>query len=139
MKCALELQMKATVRAEEIRKAKIEAERKEKIAIRANTLAECERIGLILESEADKGKQPFYHFHVSNWDNRVLKETREDYADRRVSYNSTTLKLDLDLMREWFAQYCFAVKLKEFYYYEYGCGCCSGWTVYIEPSAECLK
>ena len=138
MKCALELQVIATVKAEENRRAEIEAETRKAIAIQKETIAECERIGVILEELAEKGKSPIYRFYVDRyW--QVLKETYKDYADHRLSYNPTSLEIDINTMKKWFKQYCFDVEIKNFRFYQYWFGVRSGGEIIIRPSAECLK
>ena len=138
MKCALELQMIATVKAEENRRAEIEAEKRKAMILQKETIAECERIGAILEELAEKGKSPIYRFYIDRyW--VVLKETYKDYADRRLSYRPTSLKIDINTMKEWFKQYCFDVEIKDFRFYQYLFGVCRGGEIIIRPSAECLK
>ena len=140
MKCALELQIIATVREEEIRKEKEEAERKKALAIRTGTIAKCESIGSILEEMANNGKQPCYDFCIDKY-NRPLIATNNQYADRRLSYHCSTnpTPIDFNLMKEWFAEYCFEISAEEFSYYHYGFGVCEGHKISIKPSAECLK
>lgn len=138
MKCALELQMIATVKAEENRRAEAEAEKRKAMILQEKTIAECERIGMILEELAEKGKSPIYRFYVDRyW--RVLKETYKDYADGRLSYNPTSLEIDINTMKKWFKQYCFDVEIKNFRFYQYWLGINSGGEIIIRPSAECLK
>ena len=138
MKCALELQMIATIKAEENRRAEIEAEKRKAMAVQKETIAECERIGAILEELAEKGKSPIYRFYVDRyW--QVLKETYKDYADHRLSYRPTSLKIDINTMEKWFKQYCFDVEIKKFHFYQYLLGVCRGSEIIIRPSAECLK
>jgi hypothetical protein len=132
MKCALELQMIAKARVEENRK-------KEELTIRKHTLRECERIGDFFENQAEKGENVCcYKFYIDKTGQK-LKETRTEYTDHRRSYISTGLKIDIDIMREWFKPYCFNVEIQNFNYYKYGFGELKGYIIYIRPFANCLN
>lgn len=138
MKCALELQMLAAVKAEEnaiAEAARKEAARRELIA---STIALCEGIGEELEKLANKGRKPQFEFMCS-WDlNEVLRTTYRDYADRRESYTRLS-HFDMDTLKEWFANYCFDVQLDPTYGWRYNWGEIRMYRVIITPSAECLK
>ena len=135
----MELIMTATIKAEEeaIRQAIEEQQKKERQ--RAYTLRYCEKLGEQLEAIAETGKTPKVIFYCGKWDTRPLAPTYNDYADKRLSYRTNGESLDLELMAEWFAQYCFCVSIKEYGYYTYGCGYCSGLEVLIAPDPECIK
>lgn len=138
MKCALELQMLAAVKAEEnaiAEAARKEAARRELIA---KTIAFCEDIGVELEMLANKGKKPRFEFMCS-WDlDEVLRATYRDYADRRESYTRAS-RFDMDTLKEWFANYCFDVQLDPTHGWRYNWGEIRMYRVTILPNAECLK
>lgn len=137
MRCAMELQMTAVVRAEE--KARAEAVQKQiaKQKLVAKTIQFCEELGKELEKMADNGYQPMTSFVLSDWGRRMV-ETRCDYVDARLSYRQKE-EVDLDTVKKWFAQYCFKVTEHKMYGWVYGAGECSLWRVTIKPDAECLK
>lgn len=137
MRCAMELQMTAMVKAEE--RARAEAARKMKAAaiIKAATIRKCEELGAQLEALADSGYRPYTSFYLT-W-NRVLETTNKDYADHRLSYNVTSEEINLSVMREWFAQWCFKVTEHETYGWIYGAGEVPILRISIEPDAQCLK
>lgn len=138
MKCALELVMTATIKAEEeaIRKA-LEKQREE-AEKRERTLKYCEKLGEEMERKAEKGQMPtasmrFDYFH------RPITSTCKDYADGRLSYRGYDEAVDFELMAEWFAQYCFTIEIKKFDFWRYGCGVCNGYEIVISPNPECVK
>ena len=139
MKCAMELMAISAVKAEEIEKEKKLFEQREREAKRARTIRYCEKLGNQLEALAEKGKKPSVSFHCSSYNYRPLTSTFNDYADKRLSYKCCGEPLDLQVMANWFANFCFAVTLKKFNYYTYGLGLCSGYEVVISPKAECLQ
>lgn len=139
MKCALELMATAAIKAEEIEREKKLTEQREREAKRIRTIRYCEKLGNQLEALAEKGKKPFTSFYCSGYNHRPLTATFSDYADKRLSYKCCGEALDLQVMANWFADFCFVVTLKKFDYYAYGCGLCSGYEVVISPKAECLQ
>lgn len=138
MKCALELVAIATTRAEEIAREEELRKQREKEAKRAATLKMCERLGAELELQANKGQVPSVSFHCS-MEGRELIGTCSEYADKRLSHRPKGDVIDLDILTEWFAQFCFEVSVSEFDYYRYCWGLCEGHTVNIKPNPECLK
>lgn len=138
MKCALDLMATAAINAqanaqmEELRRQR-EAER-----LRAQTVRFCERIGDKFEELANKGEQPIAYFYCDSAGN-VLNETNADYADNRLSYRLSGECVDLDYVKQWFAQYCFDVIIKKFGYYRYWWGYQHGYSVEVRPMPECLK
>jgi hypothetical protein len=72
--------------------AEIEAEKRKAMILQEETIAECERIGAILEELAEKGKSPIYRFYVDRyW--VVLKETYKDYANKEIKYEISYSKV----------------------------------------------
>lgn len=139
MKCALELVATATIRAEEIARAKEEQERAYRERIRTRTIEYCERLGEQLETLADNGKTPTLYFYCDS-SNYVLTPTYKDYADGRLSYKiSNYTPINLHDLCNWFADYCFNVEVENFKYQRYGCGECSGKKITISPSPVCLE
>lgn len=139
MKCALELMATAAVKAEEIEREKKLTEQREREAKEIRTIRYCEKLGSQLEALAEKGKNPSTSFYCTGYSHQPLTATFSDYADKRLSYKCCGEALDLQIMANWFAGFCFTVTLKEFDYYAYGCGLCSGYEVVISPKAECLQ
>ena len=137
MRCAMELQMTAMAKAEQ--KAREEAARKAKEAaiIEAATFKKCEELGATLEALAEAGQNPVVNFRM-RW-GRVLGTTNQEYVDHRLSYFPTRTEISLDVMRAWFAQWCFKVEVRETYGWIYGAGEVSMDIVTIRPDAECLK
>ena len=138
MKCALELVAIAATRAEEIAREEELRKQREREAKRAATLKMCERLGAELELQANKGQAPSVSFHCSNG-GQELASTYTDYADGRLSYRPQGDVIDLDILAEWFGQFCFEVIVSDFGYYRYCWGWREGYTVDIKPSPECLK
>ena len=140
MKCALELVAIASAKAEEIAREKELQKMREKESRRAETLKLCERLGAELEQQANEGKVPSVSFRCSGEEGRELVKTYDDYADKRLSYRVRGEAIDLDILKEWFAQFCFEVTVSNFDYYRYGFGwCMNGCSVNIKPSPECLS
>lgn len=138
MKCALELQMIATVKAEE--NEALEAIRREtaRRKLIADTITICEGIGTELEKLANKGKQPRFEFMCSFEQNEMLRTTYRDYADRRESFAHAGY-FDMNTLKEWFSNYCFDVQLNSTYGWRYNWGEVRMYRVVIVPNAECLK
>lgn len=140
MRCAFDLQMTAKVRAEENAKAEILRRREEDIACKARTIEFCEKLGRELEEQAEKGETPIIRFDCENSDfPRLLVATRKEYADRRVSHNPIGEPLDLNLIIEWFAQYCFEVNCRKCWTWHYGYGQVNYYWVTIAPQPQCLQ
>jgi hypothetical protein len=140
MRCAFDLQMIAKVRAEENAKAELLRQRQEDMARTARTIEFCEKLGRQLEEMAEKGQTPIIRFDCENSNfPRLLVSTRNDYADRRTSHRSTGEPFDLNLMKEWFAQYCFEVDCHKSWTWHYGCGQVSYYWVTISPQPQCLQ
>lgn len=138
MRCAMELMVTATVRAEEIARENAARVMRETQAKIARTTVYCEKLGAELEKMADNGKKPVTSFVCDKWDCRPLVATNRDYADQRISYKRCGDGLDLELVAEWFASYCFEVAVEDFHYWCYGCGRCSGYKVTISPKPACI-
>lgn len=137
MKCAAELVLKATTRKAEIEVTKKMQEEIAKRNLIIDTIKWCEKVGQHLESLADNGKSPCYHFVMSY--TTVMEETRKAYADRRLSWEYGKVKLDINTVKEWFAQYCFKVEIEETWGWVYGFGQVSFDSVTIKPDLNCLK
>lgn len=138
MKCAMELMMTATVRAEEIAREEAIRIARMKAAKRTNTIKYCEELGYSLEAMANKGKKPTVTFFCDKHDTRPMKATTREYADHRTSYVVCGESLDLGLMAEWFDSYCFNVVIEDFHYWNYGCGRNEGYKVTIVPKPICI-
>ena len=138
MKCALELMVIATTRAEEIVRAKAEREAREREERIKCTIQVCEEIGAKLEKKAEQGETPIYVLRIDKY-NRTLNASNSEYADKRISYYPSKMAgLEKDYLQEWFAQYCFTVEIKTFDFWQYGCGEQTGYTLTIKPNPECL-
>lgn len=137
MKCALELQMIATVRAEKLLEEENARREAAHQAIVAETLAFCEKLGQDLEKLAEKGKFPKLEFMSSSDLNQVLVPTYRDYADHRESYTPSG-NFNFEVLKNWFAEYCFEVQLHKTYGWRYFWGEISMYRVIISPKAECL-
>lgn len=138
MKCAMELMMTATVRAEEIARENAARVAREEQAKIARTIAYCEKLGAELEKMADEGKKPITSFVCDDWKYRPLVATDRDYTDRRISYNPCGDGLDLELMAKWFTPYCFEVIIEDFFYWSHGSGRLGGYKVMITPKPACI-
>lgn len=138
MKCAMELMMTATVRAEEIAKEEAVRIARVKATKRANTIKYCEELGNSLEAMANNGKNPTVAFFCDKYNTRPMKATTREYSDHRISYVVCGESLDLELMAEWFDPYCFNVAIEDFHYWNYGCGRSSGYKVTIAPKPACI-
>lgn len=140
MRCALDLQMVAKVKAEENTKAELLRRQKEDIARRARTIEFCEKLGKELEKKAESGNTPTISFdcQVNNFP-RLLIATRKEYADGRISHYAVGASLDLNLISEWFAQYCFEVVCHKAWTWNYGFGKDSYYRVTISPEPECIQ
>lgn len=147
MKCALDLQLRAEVRAKE--NAEVEAARKnaEEVARRASTIALCERLGKMLEQKAENGKKPEISFicdlgryRFTEWCSLTnchrLERTYDDYADKRESYVMKE-NINLKLMAEWFGRYCFKLDCCEHQVWIYGLGKCKCSLITISPNPQC--
>ena len=140
MRCAFDLEMTAKVRAEENAKAELLRQQKEAMARTARTIDFCERLGRELEKKAENGEPPIIRFDCENRDfPRVLVATDKEYADHRTSHNPAGATFDLNLLKEWFAQYCFEVTCRERWTWNYGCGRMSYYWVTISPQPQCIK
>lgn len=138
MKCAMELMVTATVKAEE--NARIEAERirRKKEIKRKITVEFCEKLGAQLEDKAQRGVKPEVEFRCDKWGHPLTATTRQ-YADRRTSYIPDESSLDLEFLVEWFDKYCFTVSSKEFHFWRYYYGEVPGLIITISPSPACLQ
>ena len=140
MRCALDLQATAKLKAEENTKAEILRQQREEMARRIHTIAFCEKLGKELEEKAEKGYDPRISFYCeASRQHRLLIETRREYADHRKSHYPTGEALDLDLIVEWFAQYCFEVDCRKKWTWHYGWGQVNCLFVIISPKAQCLQ
>ena len=139
MKCAMELTAIALNKAEEIAQEIALRKAQEKQKQLEYTTAFCEKLGVELEAVANRGKKPEVEFRCSN-SYRVLKSTYSHYADHRLSYEfDGSTALDFEFMSAWFEHYCFEVKKREVYYWQYGWGECRGFDVVITPKPQCLE
>lgn len=138
MRCALELQATAAIRAAEIAAENEERKRQARKALQAKTVQFCEALGKTLEERANNGNVPTVSFYFDGYD-RVLEQTTKDYADHRTSYRSTDLRIDLEYLAEWFHQYCFKVSAVKRSGWRYNWGQTDIQLVTIAPAAQCLK
>ena len=138
MKCAMELVVIATAKAEEIEQAKLLAKQRAYEEKKARTLELCKRLGEQLEQLANAGKTPKITFQCDKW-YQPLKPTCDDYSDGRLSYRGDGQEFDIEVLTEWFNSYCFAVSKEGFSYYRYSFGYCRGYAITIAPQPACLK
>lgn len=140
MKCALELVATAAVRANEIAEEKRIAAEQEMRQRRAYTEKLCEEIGAEMERMASKGKQPAFTFFCDEEDGgKQLKETRSDYADKRLSYFASGEKFSLKMMAQYFDKYCFQVSYCPKWVWRYGFGEVKAYQIKILPNPDCCK
>lgn len=138
MKCAVELIAIATAKAEEKAREQALKEAAEKKAREERTLQLCEELGKKLESKAETGETVKATFYLDKWD-CPLTRTFSDYCDGRESYRASHDPIDLDLVKEWLAKYCFVTQEKEFEHYRYGFGKMVGREIKVIPDPECLQ
>ena len=138
MKCAMELVVIATAKAEEIKQAELLAKQRAYEEKKARTLELCEQLGERLEQLAHAGKTLKIAFECDRW-YQPLKPTHDDYSDGRLSYQGDGKEFDFNVLTEWFNSYCFTVTKEPFSYYRYGWGYCKGYTIIITPQPACLK
>ncbi len=138
MRCAMDLVVTATIKAEEIRQEQLLAQQKEYEAKKARTLELCEQLGERLERLANAGQTPTISFECDKW-YQPLKPTHNDYCDQRLSYRGDGERFDIDILTDWFNSYCFTVTTEDFSYYRYSWGYCHGYTITIAPQPACLK
>lgn len=138
MKCALELVAIATAKAEEIAKEKALKEAAERKAREVRTIQFCEKLEKELESQAERGKTPETTFHLDKW-SCPLTVTYNDYADGRKSYRGDHDSIDLDMVKEWLAKYCFVTHEKDFEHSRYGWGKMIGLEIHVIPDPDCLQ
>lgn len=143
MRCAMDLMTMAVARKVEIEEQKRIREEDRKAQVIQNTLSWCEEIGEVLENMAFKGEKPVY-VHLSSIENTngdicLVKGIKGKYADpRRLSYEEYGNRLNLDLIKKWFNEFCFEVEVKEVLYYKYGWGCLRRYRLVIKPNPNCL-
>lgn len=148
MKCALELLaisaekkrenevLKAVKEAQELAKMREEA--------KANTVKCCQTLENILEKEAANGEDLIATLHIDlDFKNPglayILDERRRMYADGRSSFAHNWYdRIDLNYLEQWFNKYCFKVEIKDFNYWWFGVGKCSGKTIEVKPDPNCL-
>ena len=136
MKCATELMTIAKVKAEEIAKAEQEKRERETMARIARTIKYYEELGNTLESMAEQGKEPSVVFYTDGYC-RPMKSTHNDYADGRESFRWDCDSIDLEMLRDYFEQYCFNLTIKKFNYWHYGLGLKQGCAITISPAPKC--
>ena len=132
MKNAFELVALAVVSNE--RNITLEEIRKQKEEIEKNnrTIIFCEEIGNELEELANNGLMPTYYFYTDNI-GCVLKSTNRAYSDKRTSYYSNTEAYSFKKIKEYFEDYDFEVKFKNFEYWQHGFGKRNGYSISISP------
>lgn len=140
MRCAMEL---LSIQAKVVQEAKEEALRKERERmerLKQDTLKECMELGKIIESNAEKGFKPEVCFLYNEVEQCTMYTCNNEYADRRTSHRFRR-EFDLELAKEWFAQYCFEIKQvdKVSKYWRYGSGCFAipVYTMKIIPMPQC--
>jgi transcriptional regulator len=117
-----------------IERERIEKERKEREQKAQATLKLCEELSEKIEGLAQKGKDLTVYFNCTE-KGAIMTPTTRDYADSRISYHYQEC-IDLDLLKDYFKQYCFDITVvKRFEYWYYGCGKFSdGMAVRISPN-----
>lgn len=148
MKCALELLAISAEkkRENEVLKAVKEAQELAKMRekAKANTVKCCQTLENILEKEAANGEDLIATLHIAlDFKNPglayILEERRGMYADGRRSFvHDWYDRIDLDYLEQWFNKYCFKVETKDFNYWWFGVGKCSGKTIEVKPDPNCL-
>lgn len=136
MKCATELMAIAKVKAKEIARAEQEKRERETMARIARTIKHCEDLGNTLESMAEQGKEPSAVFYTDEY-HRLMTPTYSRYADGRKSFIWSRESIDLEMLKEYFAQYCFNLTIKQFDYWCYGLGLNQGYVITISPAPKC--
>ena len=139
MKCALELTAIIVEKKEEKAKEKFLKEMAEREARREATIRFCEKTGAVLEAKANRAEDLEYTFYCNQHSKGILLRTFNDYADGRLSYRTSDSKIDIELLREWFAEYCFKIIIEDFDYREYGFGYRSGYKITILPDMQCVN
>lgn len=145
MECALKLQAIAAAKVEENRLREVEAEAKRKVNTFNQTMKYCEQIGKKLEEMANAGYTPRvyflfdYDYYHPNYGFAMEEDHRSPYADKRTTHHRIGEEFDLEVMKEWFAQYCFTLRYYTTYTWKYGHGSYKIYGVIIEPSPECKK
>lgn len=139
----MDLMAMAVTRKAEMEEQKRIKEENRKAQVIQNTLSWCEKVGQELEKKAFNGEKPIYTciFSLENIDEEVnlIKGIKGKYADpKRLSYERYGEKLSLELIKEWFSEFCFTVQTKESKYYQYGWGCLTRYDVVIKPNPNCL-
>jgi hypothetical protein len=151
MKCALELY---SIREDALKKKRLEELKKdEECRARQNEIAKysiqfCENyIGKELEKDAQKGLQPSLYIEGNVIKDRLgkeyfcplVEEPRNRYADGKRSYTIDRSKtIDLEVVRNYLAQFCFMVNTSHLEYYHYGFGKQDGIKLKITVNPECL-
>jgi hypothetical protein len=138
MKCAMSLMATSAIRARENEEARRVAKRQEDEARQERTIRLCEQLGEELEQRANEGKTPKIIFCCDKYHYRPLKSTTSEYSDHRVSFIPQGQGIDLKVMRNWFAQFCFELEVTEFPYWYYGCGRVRGYQIMIKPNPACI-
>ena len=139
----MDLMAMAVTRKTEIEEQKRIREEERKAQVIQNTLEWCEKVGQELEKKAFNGEKPIYT-HLSSLDNTngdisLVRGVKGKYADlRRLSYEEYGDRLNLDLIKKWFNEFCFEVETKEVLYYKYGWGCLRRYRLVIKPNSNCL-
>ena len=136
MKCATELMAIAKVKAEEIIRAEQEKREREIMARIARTTKYLEKLGNTLESMAEQGKEPSIVFYTDRY-YRPMEPTYNEYADGRKSFIWSCDSIDLEMLKEYFEQYCFNLTVAQFNYWCYGLGVKQGYVITISPAPKC--
>lgn len=139
MKCALELTAIIAEKKEEKARAKLLKEMAEKEARRETTIRFCEKTGAILEAKANRAEDLKYTFYCNQRSKGILLMTFNDYADGRLSFRTSDSKIDIELLKNWFAEYCFKIIIENFDYREYGFGYRNGYKITILPDMQCVN
>lgn len=137
MLCARELQMIADQKHEEQKAKDLILQAILKKQKYERTLKWCEILGEQLSARAREGKSLTTELVCTPGWRYVLKATTTEYADHRESYYVVDDCIDIEQMKEWFAQYCFEVVTSRSWYWNYGCGKCSCNRIRIRPRPKC--
>lgn len=137
MKCALELLAIQKAKQEEIARAEAIRKEKEEREKRERTLAMCEEFSEELEKLASLGRDPAIQFKCSSDYERVYQRSHTRYADEGPEHYCSG-KFDIELMKQYFAEYCFRITETKTSFRTYGCGSWRGYALSIEPDPQCF-
>ena len=133
MKSAMKLIAKANKRLEEIKIKKTREEAHRSVKVKSNTLKWCKQVSKELERQAKIGIYPEYSCFIDERTGILLEVTQGDLNHR---WGDTVL--DLDLVKDWFKLYHFAVIEVNDTHYFYTWGNRYGNKITIKPEPQCF-